>query len=204
MLNSVAKAGAFERRHANESTLDARLSNLKQQSPTSPTARFCARRRGGRAMLQRTMIAVLAFWAFAASAVGYAQTAQFGTAEEARALLDRAVMSMKADRANTIAQINKGEGGFKDRDLYVFCYADGKVVAHGNDATRVGLATKDLKDVAGKPYAEEMLRVAEEGKVAEISYMYARPGSDTTPVPKIALVTKVTDDVCAVGYYKQN
>jgi hypothetical protein len=33
--------------------------------------------------------------------------------------------------------------------------------------------------------------------------MFPRPGSDTTPVPKVALVTKVTDHVCAVGYYKQ-
>jgi signal transduction histidine kinase len=155
-------------------------------------------------MLRRTMIGVLALCAFAVSAVVYAQTAEFGTAEEARALLDRAVTSMKADPANTIAQINKGEGGFKDRDLYVFCYADGKVVAHGNDPTRVGMLTKDLKDTAGKLYGEEMLRVAEEGKVAEVSYMFPRPGSDTTPVPKVALVTKVTDHVCAVGYYTQN
>jgi hypothetical protein len=49
-----------------------------------------------------------------------------------------------------------------------------------------------------------MLKVAEEGKVAEVSYMFPRPGSDTTPVAKVALVTKVADQVCAVGYYKQN
>ena len=155
-------------------------------------------------MLRRTMIGVLALCAFASFAVVQAQTGEFGTPEEARALLDKAVASMKADPANTIAQINKGEGGFKDRDLYVFCYADGKVVAHGNDPTRVGLLTKDLKDTAGKLYGEEMLKVAEEDKVAEVSYMFRRPGSETAPVPKVALVTKVTDHVCAVGYYKQN
>jgi hypothetical protein len=32
---------------------------------------------------------------------------EYGTAEEARNLLDKAVASMKADPANTIAQINK-------------------------------------------------------------------------------------------------
>jgi signal transduction histidine kinase len=150
------------------------------------------------------MLIGIALSAFAAFAAVHAQTAEFGTAEEARTLLDKAVTSMGADPANTIAQINKGDEGFKDKDLYVFCYADGKVVAHGNDPTRVGLLTKDLKDATGKLYGEEMLRVAEEGKVAEVSYMFPRPGSDTTPWPKVALVTKVTDHVCAVGYYKQD
>jgi signal transduction histidine kinase len=155
-------------------------------------------------MLRQTMIGVLALCAIAASTVLYAQTAQYGTAEEARALLDRAVTSMKADPVNTIAQINKGEGGFKDRDLYVVCYADGKIVAHGNDPTRVGLLIKDLKDTTGKSYGKELISAAEEGKVAEVSYMFPRPGSDTTPVSKVALVTKVADHVCQVGYYKQN
>ena len=155
-------------------------------------------------MLRRTMIGVLALCAVAASAVVYAETAQYGTAEEARALLDKAVTSMKADPANTIAQINKGDGGFKDRDLYVVCYAAGKIVAHGNDPTRVGLLTKDLKDTTGREYGKELLSVAEEGKIAEVSYMFPRTGSDTTPVSKVALVTKVADHVCQVGYYKQN
>jgi hypothetical protein len=150
----------------------------------------------------KPMVIGIALLAFAASAAVYAQTAEFGTAEEARGLLDKAVTSMKADPADTIAQINKGDERFKDKDLYVFCYGDGKVVAHGNDPTRVGLLTKDLKDATGKLYGEEMLKVAEEGKIAEVSYMFPRPGSDTTPRPKVALVTKVTDHVCAVGYYK--
>jgi hypothetical protein len=193
-------------KRCNESTLGASLGNLPSGSHSIRSDRTAVRsHKGGEiAMLRRTMIGVLALCAFASFAVVQAQTGEFGTPEEARALLDKAVASMKADPDNTIAQINKGEGGFKDRDLYVFCYADGKVVAHGNDPTRVGLLTKDLKDTAGKLYGEEMLKVAEEGKVAEVSYMFRRPGSDTAPVPKVALVTKVTDHVCAVGYYKQN
>jgi hypothetical protein len=31
--------------------------------------------------------------------------------------------------------------------------------------------------------------------------MWPRPGSDT-PVQKITFVTKVTDQICGVGYYK--
>lgn len=154
-------------------------------------------------MLRRAATGALAFCAFAAPAIVYAQTAEFGSAEEARILLDRAVKSMEADPANTIAQINEGEGGFRDRDLYVFCLANGKVVANGGDPARVGRLQKDLKDVTGKPYGEEFVAVAEEGRVAEVSYMFPRPGPDQTPVPKISFVTKVADHVCGVGYYKQ-
>jgi len=47
--------------------------------------------------------------------------AQFGAAEEAKAMLERAVDAVKEDKAKAIDMFNKGEGGFKDRDLYVWC-----------------------------------------------------------------------------------
>ena len=47
--------------------------------------------------------------------------ADFGTAEEAKAMLERAVAAVKEDKAKALNMFNKGEGGFKDRDLYVWC-----------------------------------------------------------------------------------
>jgi len=38
--------------------------------------------------------------------------------------------------------------------------------------------------------------------LTEVSYMFPRPGADTTPVEKISFVTKVVDLGCGVGYYK--
>jgi hypothetical protein len=35
-------------------------------------------------------------------------------------MLDKAVVAVKADKAKTLDMINKEEGGFLDRDLYVF------------------------------------------------------------------------------------
>jgi hypothetical protein len=46
-----------------------------------------------------------------------------------------------------------------------------------------------------------MMKVAVEGKLAEVTYMWPRPG-DTMPVQKVSFVTKVTDQICGVGYYK--
>ena len=154
-------------------------------------------------MLRRSMMTVVALGGLLGSVAGYAyEINQFGTAGEARAMLERVVTSMKADPAQTIAQINKGEGGFKDRDLYPFCAGpEGKNVAHP-DPTRIGLVQRDLRDIAGNPYGAEFVKVAEEGKIAEVSYLFPRPGPDRTPVPKVTLVTKVSDYICGVGYYQ--
>ena len=57
--------------------------------------------------------------------------AEFGTAEEAKAMLERAVAAVKEDKAKALDMFNKGEGGFKDRDLYVWCAnaSDGIITA---------------------------------------------------------------------------
>jgi len=57
--------------------------------------------------------------------------ADFGTAEEAKAMLERAVAAVKEDKAKALDMFNNGEGGFKDRDLYVFCAnaSDGIITA---------------------------------------------------------------------------
>ena len=43
----------------------------------------------------------------------------YGTSEEAKTLLERAVAAVKQNKARALDMFNKGEGGFKDRDLYV-------------------------------------------------------------------------------------
>jgi hypothetical protein len=57
-------------------------------------------------------------------------------------MLTKAVAALKADKAKTLDMINKGEGGFLDRDLYVFCanVSDGKSVALGNPNAKQLLA----------------------------------------------------------------
>jgi hypothetical protein len=136
-----------------------------------------------------------------ASTAAYAQNAGFGTRAEAKAMLEKVVISMKADPAKTVSQINKGEGGFRDRDLYPACAGPyGKNIAHP-DPARIGLVQKDIKDVTGKPYGAEFASAVED-KITEVTYRYPRPGEDKTPVEKVGLVTKVAGHICVVGYYK--
>lgn len=132
-------------------------------------------------------------------AAGTVAAAEYGTPTEAKAMLEKAAAAVKADKAKALVMFTKGEGGFKDRDLYPYCGGpDGLFTAH---PTLVGKSLKDLKDKAGKPLGEEVYASAKEGSISEVTYMWPRPGQ-TDPVVKVAFVTKVGDQVCAVGYYK--
>jgi Single Cache domain 2 len=131
-----------------------------------------------------------------------------GPADEAKAMLLKAVAALKADKAKTLDQINDGQGGFLDRDLYVVCanIGDGKLVAVGNPNVKQLLGTdfRTIKDSNGKPFGQEMYDAYQkpEGQITEVSYMWVRPGPDKTPVPKVSFVTRIGDLGCGVGYYK--
>ena len=144
-------------------------------------------------LLGAALVATLAASAFA--------QAPFGSEAEAKAMLEKAVAAVKADKAVALASFLKGEGGFKDRDIYPFCAnaSDGAMTAH---PALMGKKIQDIVDKNGKKLGEEMQKVATEGKLTEVSYMWPRPGADTTPVQKVSFVTKVADQICGVGYYK--
>jgi signal transduction histidine kinase len=131
-----------------------------------------------------------------------------GTAAEAKVMLEKAVSAVKADKANALDMFNKGEGGFQDRDLYVFCsnINDGRLVADGNPNAKQLIGTDDrtLKDSTGKAFGQELFAAGQkpEGQISEVGYLFPKPGPDKTPVPKVSFVTRVGDIYCGVGYYK--
>jgi signal transduction histidine kinase len=126
--------------------------------------------------------------------------AQFGTEKEARAMLEKAIAALKANKEKALEMFNKGEGGFKDRDLYVFCAnaSDGVLSAHPY------LKGEHLQDIVGKkghPLGKEIMQNATEGKILEVTYWWPRPGSDK-PLEKRSFYTKVAGQNCGVGFYK--
>ena len=152
-------------------------------------------------MFRKTLLAAVAAAALAVTVPALAQQGQFGTAAEARAMLDKAAAAVRADKSKALAAFNAGTDGFKDRDLYPFCAnaSDGVFTAH---PSLRGTQIRDLKDAAGSAFGEQILRAGSaEGQVNEVSYSFPRPGS-TAPAPKVSYVTKIGDQVCAVGYYK--
>ena len=94
---------------------------------------------GRKSIIRTVMIAAATVAVLALSPTAFAQKPDYGTADEAKAMLMKAVAALKADKQKTLDLINEGEGGgFFDRDLYVFCanVSDGKSVAIGNPNAR--------------------------------------------------------------------
>src|SRR5262245_4764069 len=83
-------------------------------------------------------------------AAGFAVAAERGSVEEAKALLAKAVKKVETDgSAKAVAAFNDPQGGFRDRDLYVFCFgADGKVTAAATP-TLIGNDISSVKDADG-------------------------------------------------------
>jgi hypothetical protein len=132
-----------------------------------------------------------------------------GTAEEAKAMLMKALAAVRADRAKALDMFNKGEGGFRDRDLYVFCAnaSDGTIVATGNPNLKEALGTdmRAAQNSTGEPFGAEMYAAIQkpEGQITEVSYMSPKPGADDTLAFKVSLVARADADLgCGVGYYK--
>ena len=152
-------------------------------------------------MPRKLMMVAIASAALALGATAFAQS-QFGNAVEARAMLDKAVTELKANPAAALAKFAKGEGGFKDRDLYVFCFDmdTAKFTAHVNPAL-MGTDIKALKEKDGSALGEKLFNSTKEGTVAAVAYNFPKPGG-TDPVAKEAFVTAVGNQGCGVGYYK--
>jgi hypothetical protein len=136
------------------------------------------------------------------SGPGIAQSAQFGTPAEAKAMFDKAVAALKADKGKAIDIFNKGEGGFRDKDLYVFCF-DAKSGIFNAQVVKSLLGTdiRLVKEKDGSPLGQKIFDAVKEGGVNTVQYNFPRPNSDV-PVAKESYVTAVGDQACGVGYYK--
>ena len=87
-------------------------------------------------------------------AAGAASAAEFGTREQAEAMLERAIAVLKADKERALDLFTSGDGGFIDRDLYVFCGGpDGMLTAH---PYFMGINLKMFKDKTGMAVGEEV------------------------------------------------
>jgi hypothetical protein len=132
-----------------------------------------------------------------------ASAEQFGTADEARAMLDRAIAALKGNEAAALRAFSDANNKqFHDRDLYVSCFnaSDGKFTAFPSPGM-IGIDVRSFKlgdDPIGQR-AFDAIQGAPEGAMATMDYNFPKSGK---PALKQSLETRIGNQGCGVAYYK--
>ena len=128
--------------------------------------------------------------------------AEHGTASEAKAMVQKALDAMKKHGVDaTITEINKRDGQYQDKDLYIVVYdVNGKNLAHLNPKM-VGKDMMDLTDVDGKFFIRERIELVKTKGKGWQDYKFINPTTKQIE-PKSMYVEKYENVIVGCGIYK--
>ena len=129
---------------------------------------------------------------------------KFGTAEEAEALVVRAVTHVKNVGAKKAYQdFTSKAPDFVNRDLYVVVYdMEGRVLAHGQEAQLVGQNLMELRGPDGNPWIKERVRLAHTKNKFWQDYKFRDPITKKILV-KSTYCERLESTVICAGIYKR-
>jgi signal transduction histidine kinase len=132
----------------------------------------------------------------------YAQ-GQFGTAEEAKTLMNKAVTYLKDNgKDKAFEAFNNKKGDFVNKDLYIFVLdLNGKILSHGANEKLIGRDMMATKDKSGQLFIKKMVDLANAEGKGEVEYYWDNPVTKQV-APKVSILEKVGDVIVACGYYK--
>jgi cytochrome c len=131
-----------------------------------------------------------------------AAAAERGTAEEAQALVARAVDAYEAEGAAAFQKMTAPSTEFRDRDLYVFVIGpDHMTAAHGGDGKLVGTDVTQNIDPDGKPFGRAFLEQANEAG-SWVDYKMLDPQSGQV-LPKSSWIVRHDGYIFGAGIYKE-
>ena len=131
-----------------------------------------------------------------------ASAAEHGTATEAKAMVQKVIAAMKKTSVDaTVAEINKRDGQYSDKDLYVVVYdMAGKNLAHLNPKM-VGKDMIELKDEDGKSFIKDRIEIAKKKGSGWQDYRFLNPISKQIE-SKSMYVEKYENVIIGCGVYK--
>lgn len=150
------------------------------------------------ALRARTLLPLILLCAVTLPAAASAAE-EFVTRAEAEAMVKKTVAYIKANgKEKTYSEVNRKDGPFTDRDLYITVYGtDGVVRAHGANLKMINRNLMDIKDVDGKEFVRERLDMARKKAPFWQEYKFTNPVSKKTE-PK-AMYCQPHDDVVVCG-----
>ena len=124
------------------------------------------------------------------------------SAEQAKALLDKAATDLGKDEKGTLTAINSLKGGYLQDDLYVFVVDlnTQRYVGHGTNLRLINTDFGKIKDPEGKPVGEPILALIGKQDDGEYEYRWKNPVTGKIE-DKHAYLKKVGHFLVAVGYY---
>lgn len=148
----------------------------------------------------------ITFTLFAAFLGAAASAADRGTADEANALVKKAVAYLKANgKEKAFAEFNNPKGLFTDRDLYIFVYdmqGTNLSIGNGNSSKMVGKSLIDMRDTDGKYIIKSFIEVANAKGTGWVDYKWPNPVTKAIEA-KSSYIEKVEDVIVGSGVYKQ-
>jgi cytochrome c len=141
---------------------------------------------------------------FAMSINVAAFAAEQGSADDATAMVKKAVAFLKANgKEKALAEFNNQSGQFKDRDLYIFVQdMKGKMLAHGGNDKLIGKDLLELKDADGKFFVKNMIEIAGGKGKGWVDYKWTNPSTKAID-QKSSYIEKYEDMFVGCGIYKK-
>jgi signal transduction histidine kinase len=123
------------------------------------------------------------------------------TPEEAQALLAKAVTAIETQgEVKALALFNDPKGGFRDRELYVFCLGPDNKITAALDPKLIGVDEATIKDADGKEIGKEMAALRSQGE-GSVEYRWMNPVSGKVET-KTSFLKRAGAQFCGVGAYK--
>jgi cytochrome c len=153
-------------------------------------------------MLRSLFRGALLLGAALTPSLGYA--ADHGTADEAKAMVEKAVALIKSEGPEKAFATfdDKSNKDFHYKDLYIFVRTfDGNTVAHGANMALIGHTSLETRDGDGKLYVKEMVEDAKTKGSGWVDYTWPNP-VDHKIEQKSSYIERVGDYIVCAGFYK--
>ena len=127
---------------------------------------------------------------------------QQGTADEATALVERAVVLRRSTSGQHFLQtLTDTQQPYHDRDMYVFVLdSAGTYRAFGGNAAKIGTRVQDIPGIAGDQLVHDIIAQAERGP-GWVEYDITNPATGTVQT-KMSFVQRVDELYLGCGVYK--
>ncbi|RJF95197.1 cache domain-containing protein [Noviherbaspirillum saxi] len=148
-------------------------------------------------------IKAIVFAMLIAAGSGAARAADKGSADEAIALVKKAVAYIKANgQEKAFAEFSNPHGQFKDRDMYINVTSmNGVNLAHGMNPKLIGKNMLELRDADGKYFIKAFIETGNSKGKGWVDYQWPNPVTKAVEA-KSTYVEKVDEVLVGCGIYK--